>query len=125
MMRKNETILNNREKSQNMQTKWSKLIKFLFPNEMQVIQFISEAVIDPGIVILFVNYVWGETLNIPLTYLVMEVIIFSWWIWRSFRYKRRMEMMSEDRMEQIEQKLEELRQLEQELKQKNGQNTSK
>lgn len=125
MMRKNETILNNREKSRNMQTKWSKLIKFLFPNEMQVIQFISVAVIDPGIVILFVNYVWGETLNIPLTYLVMEVIIFSWWIWRSFRYKRRMEMMSEDRMEQIEQKLEELRQLEQELKQKNGQNTSK
>lgn len=125
MMRKNETILNNREKSRNMQTKWSKLIKFLFPNEMQVIQFISVAVIDPGIVILFVNYVWGETLNIPLTYLVMEVIIFSWWIWRSFRYKRRMEMMSEDRMEQIEQKLEELRQLERELKQKNGQNTSK
>lgn len=124
-MRKNETILNNREKSRNMQTKWSKLIKFLFPNEMQVIQFISVAVIDPGIVILFVNYVWGETLNIPLTYLVMEVIIFSWWIWRSFRYKRRMEMMSEDRMEQIEQKLEELRQLERELKQKNGQNTSK
>ena len=108
-----------------MQTKWSKLIKFLFPNEMQVIQFISVAVIDPGIVILFVNYVWGETPNIPLTYLVMEVIIFSWWIWRSFRYKRRMEMMSEDRMEQIEQKLEELRQLERELKQKNGQNTSK
>lgn len=108
-----------------MQTKWSKLIKFLFPNEMQVIQFISVAVIDPGIVILFVNYVWGETLNIPLTYLVMEVIIFSWWIWRAFRYKRRMEMMSEDRMEQIEQKLEELRQLERELKQKNGQNTSK
>lgn len=125
MMRKNETILNNREKSRNMQTKWSKLIKFLFPNEMQVIQFISVAVIDPGIIILFVNYVWGETLNIPLTYLVMEVIIFSWWIWRSFRYKRRMEMMSEDRMEQIEQKLEELRQLERELKQKNGQNTSK
>ena len=125
MMRKNEKILNNREKSRNMQTKWSKLIKFLFPNEMQVIQFISVAVIDPGIVILFVNYVWGETLNIPLTYLVMEVIIFSWWIWRSFRYKRRMEMMSEDRMEQIEQKLEELRQLERELKQKNGQNTSK
>ncbi len=125
MMNKNETILNNREKCQNMQTKWSKLIKFLFPNEMQVIQFISVAVIDPGIVILFVDYVWGKILNIPLTYLVMEVIIFSWWIWRSFRYKRRMEMMNEDRMEQIEQKLEELRQLEQELKRKNGQNTSR
>ncbi len=125
MMNKNETILNNREKCQNVQTKWSKLIKFLFPNEMQVIQFISVAVIDPGIVILFVDYVWGKILNIPLTYLIMEVIIFSWWIWRSFRYKRRMEMMNEDRMEQIEQKLEELRQLEQELKQKNGQNTSR
>lgn len=110
-MEKKLKVLKKKEKCRKMRGKFLYLRKILFPDEQHVIQFISVAVIDPGIIILFVDYVWGEILNIPLAYLLIESAVISLWVLRAFRREKLLEEMELDRTGSIIQKIEELKEM--------------
>lgn len=78
----------------------------------------SMILIGPGVFILFINYITGITLNIPLTYLIMDILIVM--CKRHFEIRRIRELQEiarqGDRTEILRQKAQELREIERKMK---------
>lgn len=86
--------------------------------EQHKIQFLSMMIIDPIIVIFFIYYLTAHILCVPLTYLVLDTVIYRYWKKKDAEVKRLAKLASEDRSAIIRQKIEELRVIEMEAKER-------
>lgn len=86
--------------------------------EEHKIQFLSMMIIDPIVVIFFFYYLTAHILSVPLTYLILDTIIYRYWKKKDAEVKRLEELESQDRTAIILQKIEELRVIEMEAKER-------
>lgn len=86
--------------------------------EEHKVQFLSMMIIDPIVVIFFFYYLTAHILSIPLTYLILDTIIYWYWKKKDKEIKRLEELESQDRTAIIRQKIEELRVIEMEVKER-------
>lgn len=86
--------------------------------EEHKVQFLSTMIIDPIVVIFFFYYLTAHILCIPLTYLILDTIIYRYWKKKDAEVKRLEELESQDRSAIIRQKIEELRVIEMEAKER-------
>lgn len=86
--------------------------------EEHKVQFLSMMVLDPIVIIFFYYYLTARVLCVPLTFLILDTIIFKWWKKKDAEEKRMQELEAQDRSEIIRQKIEELRVIEMEAKER-------
>lgn len=116
-MRKNKEVLSIREKYSKFypkQTKYSWLY-ILTGRSDDIFKFFTMILLDPIALYVGIVYVTGRLVNIIALYVVMDIIIVSWWAVKAVKRKQRMEDMKndtkndiEDRREIILKKIEEL-----------------
>ena len=80
------------------------------------ISFISMMVLDAPVLILLVHYATGIILNIPLTYLIVDILLLKSWEHSEAKKRAREAEYAGDRTEIIRQKIEELKEIEREQK---------
>lgn len=80
------------------------------------ISFISMMVLDAPVLILIIHYATGIILNIPLTYLIVDILLLMSWKRSEAKKRAREAEYAGDRTEMIHQKIEELKEIEREKK---------
>lgn len=118
-MKKTKKFLRNREDGKKEDIRLEDCVPeecwYSMMPEYDRINLTSMVLIGPGVFILFFHYITGIILNIPLTYLIMD--IFTVMCKRHFAI-RRLKMLQEiarqgDRTDILRQKVEELKEIEQ------------
>lgn len=115
-MKKEENILRSKENVEKddkcpQQWRWIRELK-----GFDRICFSSMMMLDAGVIILIFYYATGIILNIPLTYLIIDVIIIKGWECSEQKRRAREAEYEGDRTEIIRQKIEELKEIEREKK---------
>lgn len=115
-MGKQEEILSTKENGKVDKREW---LYIFSGTDRDVIRFISMMSIDPGLLVLFVYYISAIELNIPLTYVAVDIVILLWWRKKALQRKKWIEEERDiDRTEIIRRKIEELREIEERAKEK-------
>lgn len=125
-MKKEKEILSREERKRRMYRRpreydW---IFVMTGTEKDITSFISILLMDPGLFVLFIYYMFLIELNIPLTYLIGDAIFIFWWCRKALRKKRWLEETEDiDYMPILRRKLEELGELDARRRQEKQQKT--
>ena len=113
-MKKEENVLRSKEKlvkENKCPRSWQWIRKL---KGYDRICFSSMMMLDAGVFILIFYYVTGIILNIPLTYLIIDILIIKGWEYSEQKRRARETEYEGNRTEIIRQKIEELREIERE-----------
>lgn len=94
--------------------KWESLYVFT-GHRSDLTTLLSMAIIDPMILYVFIGYVAGRVVSLPLLFLIMDGILLLRWIMRIKKRKKWLEIEREDakgRMDRIKKKINELEDIE-------------
>lgn len=108
-MKKWIEFLRNKEKEMGEMRKRDERFYALTGKSTDVMRLLSMLVINPGLLILFVYYMAGVELSVPVTYLVVDsILLLVWWRRRVLRKRWLEEEKDVDRTDILLAKIEEL-----------------